>query len=167
MYSQLNDASTQAKAAATSFQENMQALKHNFLLRGFFNNRGYDDSTKLTEHELSRLPAQPSLKSFCYDVTQLFEDVNHAKLKKGRTLDEVGHFLETTPFALAVVSSAGGMKGDSAAVRVLTQARAMVVRDYLVNGFKMDDQRVKTMGLGKSGQVASDSGIIEILVYRQ
>lgn len=79
----------------------------------------------------------------------------------------MGRFLETTPFALAVVSSAGSMKGDSADVRVLTQARAMVVRDYLVNGFKMDDPRVKTMGLGKTGQTASDAGTIEILVYRQ
>src|SRR5919109_1597615 len=30
-------------AGATAFQENMQALKHNFFLRGFFKRRGYQD----------------------------------------------------------------------------------------------------------------------------
>jgi hypothetical protein len=35
----------------------------------------------------------------------------------------------------------GGEKGDTKEVRELTQARAMVVRDYLVNNFKMDDSR--------------------------
>jgi hypothetical protein len=34
------------------------------------------------------------------------------------------------------------MKGDSSDTEVLTQARAMVVWDYLVKNFKMDDSLV-------------------------
>ena len=30
-----------ARSAMTSFADNMEALKHNFLFRGFFNDRGY------------------------------------------------------------------------------------------------------------------------------
>ena len=47
---------------------------------------------------------------------------------------------------------------------LLTEARAMVVRDYLVKNFKLEDTRIKTIGLGKSDKVA-DGGSVEILVY--
>ena len=40
----------------------------------------------------------------------------------------------------------------------------MVVREYLVENFKFDDTRLKTIGLGKSPDV-NDSGRVEILVY--
>src|SRR6266542_1797726 len=36
-----------ASAAATALQENTEALKHNFLLRGFFKKRGYENSADL------------------------------------------------------------------------------------------------------------------------
>jgi len=61
-----------------------------------------------------------------------------------------------------VIKSSTGMKGDSDKARELTQARAYVARDYLVQNFKLDDQRIKTMGAGKS-QDGSDQ--LEILVY--
>src|SRR5262245_8246095 len=38
---------TQAKEGVTSFQENMEAMKGNFFLRGFFKNRGYFDSSEI------------------------------------------------------------------------------------------------------------------------
>jgi outer membrane protein OmpA-like peptidoglycan-associated protein len=43
------------------------------------------------------------------------------------------------------------MKGDTDTEKVLTEARAMVVRDYLVKNFKMDDTRVKNDWTGKIG----------------
>jgi len=47
----INDKSVynQANKAATDLQENMEALKHNFLVRGFFKNRGYEDESELTK----------------------------------------------------------------------------------------------------------------------
>lgn len=65
---------------------------------------------------------------------------------------------------MAVVSAYTDMKGDSQKDRLLTEARAMVVRDYLVKNFKLEDTRLKTIGLGKSDQ-ARDGGGVEILVY--
>ena len=56
------------------------------------------------------------------------------------------------------------MKGDSEKDRVLTEARSMVVRDYLIKNFKLDDIRIKTLGMGKTN-VPEDNGKIEILVY--
>ena len=54
--------------------------------------------------------------------------------------------------------------GDTGRDRVLTQARAKVVRDYLVENFKLDDTRLKIIGLGKSSKEGGGSKV-EILVY--
>ena len=37
-----------ARESMASFAENMDALKHNFLLRGFFNKRGYFDLAQIS-----------------------------------------------------------------------------------------------------------------------
>jgi len=58
------------------------------------------------------------------------------------------------------------MKGDTDKDMELSEARAGIVRDYLVKSFKFDDTRLKTMGLGKNGQPQdSEEGGIEIAVY--
>jgi hypothetical protein len=42
----------------------------------------------------------------------------------------------------------------------------MVIRDYLVKNFKMDDTRLKTMGLGKKNDSnAAKAGGVDIIVY--
>jgi outer membrane protein OmpA-like peptidoglycan-associated protein len=59
------------------------------------------------------------------------------------------------------------MRGDTQEVRTLTQARAMVVRDYLVNNFRMDDTRVKTLGMGKREGSAEEPGAVDVVVYAE
>jgi phospholipid/cholesterol/gamma-HCH transport system substrate-binding protein len=165
LYVRLNRTTTQAQQGATAFTEDMNALKHNFFLRGFFNNRGYTDSAKLTEHAIAKLPAATPAKTFRFDTTKLFADVEHAKLRNEKTLNDAGEYLAGHPFALAVVAAQHGMTGDADDMHVLTQAQAMVVRDYLVQHFAMDDARVKTIGLGKTPQGPPDGGAVEIRVY--
>jgi len=41
----------------------------------------------------------------------------------------------------------------------------MVVRDYLVQNFKLDDTRIKTIGQGKSADANAAGGGVEILIY--
>jgi len=154
----------EAAAGATAFQENMEALKHNFFLRGFFKKRGYEDSEELRAHEIAQLPAEAPVKKFEYDPTKIFDKPDTAKLKNQKALDEAGHFLETNKFGLAVVAAATSMKGDTEKDRQLTEARSMVVRDYMTKNFKFDDTRLKTIGLGKSKD-ADDSGKLEIVIY--
>ena len=55
------------------------------------------------------------------------------------------------------------MKGDTDKEKTLSEARALVVREYLVKNFKMDDTRVKTLGLGKSS--TADAAGVSVLVY--
>src|SRR5262249_49448257 len=54
-YNEIHQATEQARLGATAFQENMEALKHNFFLRGFFKDRGYSDLAKLTQNEIIQL----------------------------------------------------------------------------------------------------------------
>jgi phospholipid/cholesterol/gamma-HCH transport system substrate-binding protein len=164
IYQQVNAATEQAKAGATEFQENMEALKHNFLLRGFFKKRGYEDSEELTKHQITRLPPEQGAKKFEYDGKQLFDKPDTAKLKNEKTLNDAGALLQENKFGLAVVAASTGMKGDADKDKQLSEARAAVVRDYLTKNFKFDDTRLKTLGVGKDPE-AGDNGRVEILIY--
>jgi outer membrane protein OmpA-like peptidoglycan-associated protein len=167
VYEEMSAAAAQARLGATAFQENMEALKHNFLLRGFFNRRGYEDSTRLARYEVARLPNRTPVKRFVFDAKQLFDRPDSARLKNEEPLKDAGRYLEQNPFGLAVVVASNGMKGDAEEIRVLTQGRALVVRDYLVSSFRMDDTNLKTLGLGKQRRADpnDDADKVEILLY--
>jgi phospholipid/cholesterol/gamma-HCH transport system substrate-binding protein len=165
--SAMRDTMTQAKAGVTDFQENMEAMKHNFFLRGFFKSRGYEDSSELTENEIQRLPQGTPVKEFDYPAKQLFDKQDSAKLKNQKSLNNGGEFLANNQFGFAVVVSATGMEGDTQKDLVLTEARAAVVREYLVENFGFDDSQLKTLGLGKQPDAnsAKDWGTVQILIY--
>jgi outer membrane protein OmpA-like peptidoglycan-associated protein len=158
-----NSIAEQTKGDLSTLQDDMEALKHNFLLRGYFNKRGYEDSSDLTKHSISKLPAKAHIKEFVIDATELFSKPDEAKLKNQKLLNEAGQFLQENRFGLAVVEAAETM-GDSDKDRALTQARSVVVRDYLVNNFRLDDTRIKTIGLGKV-MASGGTSTVHILVY--
>jgi phospholipid/cholesterol/gamma-HCH transport system substrate-binding protein len=157
----------QAQTGVTDFQENMEALKHNFLLSGYFKKRGYEDSGDLKANRISVLPASAPLKAFTYTAKQLFDTADSAKLKNQKSLNASGEFLARNPFGFAVVVVSAGMEGDTQKELVLTEARAMVVREYLVENFGFDDSQLKTLGLGKQtgSSLDADWGSIQILIF--
>jgi phospholipid/cholesterol/gamma-HCH transport system substrate-binding protein len=151
-------------AGATALNENMEALKHNFLLRGFFKNRGYEDASDLTKNAISHLPEGAPTKTFDYDGREIFAKPNEAKLKNEKTFKEAGDYLQANKFGLAAVVVSVGMKGETDKDRVLSEGRAAAIRDYLAKNFRLDDTRIKTIGLGKTNGTGDD-GKAEILVY--
>jgi len=158
---------TQAQAGVTDFQENMEALKHSFFVRGYFKNRGYEDSAELAKNEIQRLPEGAPTKQFTYAAKQLFDKQDSAKLKNQKSLNAGGEFLANNPFAFAVVAVSASMAGDTQKDLVLTEARAMVVREYLVENFGFDDSQLKTLGMGKQADAGSAAGwgSVQILIY--
>jgi phospholipid/cholesterol/gamma-HCH transport system substrate-binding protein len=165
--SAMRDTMVQAQAGVADFQENMEAMKHNFLLRGYFKTRGYEDSAKLVTNEIERLPQGTPIKEFTYPAKQLFDKHDSAKLKNQKSLNAGGEFLANNRFGLAVVVASAGMEGDTQKDMVLTEARAMVVREYLVENFGFDDSHLKTFGMGKQTDANSDAGwgTVRILIY--
>ena len=174
MYTQLDQASVgmrdtmiHAQAGIADFQENMEALKQNFLLRGYFKKRGYEDSAELAKNVIPGLPEGTPLKTFTYDPKRLFDQVDTAKLKNQNSLRDAGQFLAGNEFGIAVVVVYTGATGDAQKDLILTQARASVVRAYLVGNFGFDDTQLKTLGMGKKSGAGADSGwgTVEIIVY--
>jgi outer membrane protein OmpA-like peptidoglycan-associated protein len=156
----------QAQAGFSSLKEDMDALKHNPFVKGFFEKRGYFDSAELTGHAVARLPARVPVRKFTFDGKQLFEEPDGAKLRQQIPLDEVGAFLETAPFGLAVIEAHTGVKGAKEDKLKLAQGRAVSVRQYLVQNFRIDDARVKTLAVGASDQAVADStGTVTVVVY--
>jgi len=163
----LRDTVNHAQAGVAAFQENMEAMKQNVLLRGYFKKRGYESSSDLAKNEIMELPRAVPLKTFTFESKQLFDNVDTAKPKNQKSLRAAGQFLADTEFGVAVVVVSTGAAGDSQKDQVLTQARAMVVRDYLVANFAFDDVQLKTLGLGKGKNPTTDSswGTVEIIIY--
>jgi phospholipid/cholesterol/gamma-HCH transport system substrate-binding protein len=165
--SSMQDTMLQAQAGVTDFHDNMEALKHNFFLRGYFKNRGYQDSAELAKYEIERLPQGASIKEFTFPAKQLFDKQDSAKLKNQKSLNAGGEFLANNQFGVAVIVASGGMEGDTQKELVLTEARAMVVREYLVENFGFDDSQLKTLGMGKQKNANSDAGwgTVQIFIY--
>ena len=89
----MRDTVVHAQAGIADFQENMEALKQNFLLRGYFKKRGYEDSAELAKNEIVRLPEGSPLKTFTYEPKRLFDKIDTAKLKNEGSLGAAGQFL--------------------------------------------------------------------------
>src|SRR6202023_362287 len=106
-------------------------------------------------------------KQFTYSAKQLFDKQDSAKLKNQKSLNPGGEFLANNQFGFAVIVVSAGMEGDTQKDLVLTEARAMVVREYLVENFGFDDSQVKTLGLGKHADANSEDGwgTVQILIY--
>jgi len=165
--SAMNDTMVHAQAGVTDFEENMEAMKHNFFMRGFFKKRGYEDSGELAKNEVERLPQGTATKEFTYSAKQLFDKQDSAKLKNQKSLNNAGQFLTDNNFGFAVVVASAGMEGDTQKDLVLTEARAMVVREYLVENFGFDDSQLKTLGMGKQTVTNGDAawGSVKIVIY--
>jgi phospholipid/cholesterol/gamma-HCH transport system substrate-binding protein len=165
--STLNATMVQAQAGVTDFHENMEALKQNFLVRGYFKKRGYEDSADITLNKISALPQGVPLKTFTFSAKQLFESRDSAKLKNQRPLNAGGEYLAQGQFGYAVIVVSTSMEGDTQKDQLLSEARAMVVREYLVENYGFDDSQLKTLGLGKQiGTTADDDwGSIQIVIF--
>ena len=163
----LRDTVNHAQAGVAAFQENMEAMKQNVLLRGYFKKRGYEDPSQLVKNEIVELPQATPLKTFTFESKQLFDNVDTAKPRNQKSLRAAGQFLADTEFGVAVVVVSTAAAGDTQKDLILTQARASVVRDYLVANFSFDDAQLKTLGLGKGKSQSPDSGwgAVEIIVY--
>jgi hypothetical protein len=154
----------QAGAAVTALKEDAEAMKRNFFLRGFFKNRGYEDSSEIGKHKIAGIPDEQPSKAFQYDARKIFDKPDTARVKKGKLMADAGAYLEQNPFGLVVIVCRGDGKGDSEKTQKLTEARAFTVRSYLVENFSLDDKRVVTLGQGKAPD-AAEGGDVSILVF--
>lgn len=143
------------QAAMTNLTEATEALKRNFLLRGFFRQRGYFNLSELGPAEYRRgsleqggrralriwIPASAVFEQ-TKDGPEVLTEDGTARLESA-----MGEFLKYREVAPLVVE--GYAQGPDEAARYLTsRRRADLVRDYLVRRFQLDATATGVMALG-------------------
>lgn len=145
----------QAREATTDLADSMEALKHNFLLRGFFNRRGYFDLGEISPAEyrqgaISRGGRTPLRIWLGSDV--LFsrsESGEEALTPDGRVrIDSaMAAYLEYLPAAPLIVE---GYATEGAQAERFTRARrrAVAVRTYIIGEYHLSPSSTGLMPLG-------------------
>jgi phospholipid/cholesterol/gamma-HCH transport system substrate-binding protein len=148
-----------ARDAMSDLADATEALKRNFLFRGFFNRRGYFDldDVSVAQYKQGALSTgdRRALRIWL-SAGVLFErdSAGVERLSPGgmaRLDSAMSQFLqypENSPFV--VEGYAEGATGDER--YLISRTRAQLVRDYLVGRFKRDTNYMATMPMGKESQ---------------
>jgi phospholipid/cholesterol/gamma-HCH transport system substrate-binding protein len=153
----------QAREAVSDLAENMEALKRNFLFRGFFNKRGYFDLSEISPAEYrSGLLEQRKRTALRIWLSShiLFDPGSEATLTdEGRVrLDSaIATYLRYLPSSPLVVEGYSTEGSRDERFRRARQ-RARVVREYLLDRYALVPQATGLIGLGNEapGSPAGD-----------
>jgi phospholipid/cholesterol/gamma-HCH transport system substrate-binding protein len=145
----------QTREAVSDLADNMEALKHNFLLRGYFNRRGYFDLNSLSpaEYRSGVLENGKRKASRIWLASRvLFEkrdDGSEALTADGRArLDSaMGTYLKWVPSHPIVVEGYAEEGTTDERVRRARQ-RAGMVREYLLGRYELAPQATGFIALG-------------------
>jgi phospholipid/cholesterol/gamma-HCH transport system substrate-binding protein len=143
--------------------ENTEALKHNFLFRGFFNKRGYFDLDEISVDQYRQgVLESHDRRALRIWVNQamLFEtDANGnerltdgAETRLDSAMSEFIRYPRNTP--LVVEGYALGTTNDERFL--ISRHRAQLVRDYLVGKFSLDPAFVASMPMGQDASGSPD-----------
>jgi archaellum component FlaC len=155
-----------ARSAVARLSENMEALKHNFLLRGFFNRRGYFDLADISPAEyrngaLAKGDRRP-VRIWLRDKVLFDEAVAGAAIKqlsdlgKARLDSAVAPFLDQLADGVLIVEGFS-QRGTRDEQYLTSRAKAALARDYLIGKFYLDPQATGIMPLG-AGSAGSPDG---------
>ena len=144
-----------AKDAMSDLAENTEALKRNFLFRGFFNKRGYFDLDQISVEQYRQGALQTGdrhvLRVWVAAAVLFEKDANGAE----RLTDEGRMRLDSAmaPYLRYPRNSPFVVEGYAHEATIdqrflLSRGRAQLVRDYLVGKFGLDANYVATMPMG-------------------
>lgn len=151
-----------ARKATADLSENMEALKHNFLLRGFFKSRGYFDLESISPIDYRRgvlLTKNRSILREWVTAESVFrrgakgvEELTPAgKAQLGATMGEWVQFGGEGPLMVEGYSTAGARDQQ----HLISRARAALVRTYLIDTFGLDPRGTGAIALGAEAPEAS------------
>lgn len=152
---ELQQSLTAARDTLSNLADATEALKHNFLVRGFFNRRGYFnlDDIGVDEYRRGILESKDrrALRVwvsadvlFAADATGTEQLTESGRQRLDSAMAPFLRYPPKTPFVIE--GYAGASTTD--AQFVLSRRRARQVRDYLVGKFGLDAGQVATMPLG-------------------
>jgi phospholipid/cholesterol/gamma-HCH transport system substrate-binding protein len=146
---------SQAQEATADLADNMEAMKHNFLLRGFFNKRGYYDLDSISPAEYRSGMLEngkrkamriwvraPLLFEPGPDGTEVLSNSGRARVDSA--MSTYLKYLPTNPLVVE-----GYATGTISAERFrLSRRRAGIVRQYIVGKYDLPPQNAGFIGLG-------------------
>lgn len=154
----------QAREATADLADNMEAMKHNFLLRGFFNRRGYFDLNAISPAEYRNGVLENGKRKamrIWLSVPVLFEtgpDGEEALTDEGRNRVDsaMTTYLRHVPSNPIVIEgyATEGTLGDRYRV---SRQRAAIVREYVLGRYGLTPQNIGYIALGSDAQ-GSPSG---------
>jgi phospholipid/cholesterol/gamma-HCH transport system substrate-binding protein len=145
-----------AKDAMADLAENTEALKRNFLFRGFFNKRGYFDLNEVSVEQYRQGALETKDRHalrIWVSATVLFEkdakgqerlsDGGRARLDSA--MGEFVRYPKKSPFVVE------GYAHEATTEQrfLLSRRRAQLVRDYVVGKFGLDSNYVSVMPMGE------------------
>ena len=151
---QVRDTLDGAREATSDMAENMEALKRNFLFRGYFNRRGFFDldSVSLEDYRQGKVAPERDRKRSWFSAQKLFalnpeglEILTDAGLKELGTA--VAPYLRYAPNTVLMVEGYSS-QGDETEQYMRSRERARLVRRYLVDRFGLKPNFVGAMPMG-------------------
>ena len=147
-----------ARTAMVGFSESMDALKHNFLFRGYFNGRGYFDLDDISpaayrQGVLTKGGARQStlvwLRSDALFEADPGQPANERLTDPGKMRVDaaIGPFLKHVASGIVMVEGYA-QQGPLDQQYLRSLGRASLVRDYLLGKFHFDPETIGVMPLG-------------------
>jgi phospholipid/cholesterol/gamma-HCH transport system substrate-binding protein len=155
-----------ARTAMLGFAENMEALKHNFLVRGFFKDRGYFNLDEISPDAyragaLTKKGTKRTVRVWLSSAVLFEPDPDRPGLErptldgKARLDSAMATFIDRLPGGVVVVEGYC-QQGTKDEVYLQSRARASTVRDYLIAKFHLDPATTGVMPLGRESAGSPD-----------
>ena len=168
-----------ARESMAGFAENMEALRHNFLLRGFFNKRGYFDLAQISPADyrqgaLTKGSDRRVVRVWLRSDALLEPEPGHPEKEqlseagKGGVDAAIAPYLEYLASGIVMVEGYA-QQGPRDEQYLRSRVRASIVRDYLVGTFHLDPQATGAMPLsadstGSPGKVPWDGVALAVIL---
>ena len=146
---------TSARETMTDLADSAEALKHNFLFRGFFNRRGFFDLQDVSVADYRRgtleTDTRKALRIWASaEVLFLSTPEGDERLTDDgrRRLDSLMATFVRYPRTTPIVVEGYAGAGTTDVQFLLSRSRAQLVRDYIVGRFGLDARYVAIMPMG-------------------
>jgi outer membrane protein OmpA-like peptidoglycan-associated protein len=150
------------REAARLAEQNQEALARNSALASEAEARGRQaaeasERARQLESELTNLQAKQTERGLVLTLGDVLFDTAQATLKPGAasTLDRLAEFMRDNGERRVMIEGHTDSRGEDAYNRQLSERRADAVRDALLDR-NVEQQRIRTVGLGEAYPVASN-----------
>jgi phospholipid/cholesterol/gamma-HCH transport system substrate-binding protein len=165
-----------SREAMSDLAENMEALKHGFFFKGFFNNRGYFDlnTISLADYQSKEFDKKAHKEREWVETAGLFtvkangsEEISEAgRANIDRTMDDFQRFTE----GIALMVEGYSANGTQNERFIRSRDRSMLVREYLERKFALNSGYVGVMAMGSvqshTMPLTSEDGIALVLLRK-